>query len=226
MHVQQYYRQRYLTDGAQPRLPATGPLKAHPKNPRYFADAGGQAVYLVGSHTWANFVEIGYEGDKPFDYDAYLDFMVEHQFNFMRFWQWEHSAWATWTPEKPIFGPLPYRRIRPELALDGKPKFDLDQFDQAYFDRMRGRLMMAGDRGIYASIMLFQGFSSNKTWSSHLHNTFRGHYYNVHNNVQAFDGDRMATRRWTSMTPMFAAARRPICINLIRSTTWTTCFTK
>src|SRR5262245_33705052 len=82
---------------------ATGPLRVHPKNPRYFADGAGNALYLVGSHTWANFQDIGFEGDRPFDYDAYLDFMAAHHFNFMRFWAWEHAAWATWTPEKVIF---------------------------------------------------------------------------------------------------------------------------
>ena len=47
--------------------PATGPLTVHPTNGRYLADGDGRAVYLVGSHTWANFQDIGFEGDKPFD---------------------------------------------------------------------------------------------------------------------------------------------------------------
>src|SRR5579862_5461759 len=94
---------------------ASGPLRVHPENTRYFANAEGRAVYLVGSHTWANFQDIGFEGDKPFDYDAYMDFMVEHRFNFMRFWTWEHAAWAAWSPEKVIFSPTPYARTGPGL---------------------------------------------------------------------------------------------------------------
>src|SRR5687768_5578681 len=66
--------------------PATGPLKQHPQNPRYFADASGKPVYLVGSHTWSNFQDYRMEGDKDFDYDHYIAFMVDHHFNFMRFW--------------------------------------------------------------------------------------------------------------------------------------------
>jgi len=31
--------------------PTTGPLRTHPENRRYFADATGRAVYLTGSHT-------------------------------------------------------------------------------------------------------------------------------------------------------------------------------
>jgi hypothetical protein len=35
-----------------------GPLRVHPANPRYFTDDTGRAIYLTGSHTWANFQEI------------------------------------------------------------------------------------------------------------------------------------------------------------------------
>ena len=48
-------------------------------------------------------------------------------------------------------------------AKDGKPKFDLDSFDQAYFDRLRERVIAAGSEGIYVSVMLFEGFSLHLT---------------------------------------------------------------
>jgi hypothetical protein len=34
--------------------PARGPLRAHPRNPRYFTDGSGKPVYLTGSHHWDN----------------------------------------------------------------------------------------------------------------------------------------------------------------------------
>ncbi|MBN2131699.1 MAG: hypothetical protein JW741_19525 [Sedimentisphaerales bacterium] len=36
---------------------ASGPLRVHHQNRRYFADASGKALFLTGSHTWANFQE-------------------------------------------------------------------------------------------------------------------------------------------------------------------------
>ncbi len=39
--------------------PTRGPLRVHDKNPRYFADARGRAVYLAGAHTWPNCVDQG-----------------------------------------------------------------------------------------------------------------------------------------------------------------------
>ena len=38
--------------------------------------------------------------------------------------------------------PLPYPRRAGRTALDGKPQFDLNQFNQAYFDRMRERILL------------------------------------------------------------------------------------
>ena len=44
---------------AQMHQPATGPLKVHPRNPRYFADGSGRAIFLTGAHTWANLQDSG-----------------------------------------------------------------------------------------------------------------------------------------------------------------------
>lgn len=45
----------------------------------------------------------------------------------------------------------------PGTAIDGRPKFDLQTFDQAYFDRLRQRVITAGESGMWVSVMLFQG---------------------------------------------------------------------
>ena len=48
------------------------------------------------------------------------------------------SRTAPTTIRSPLyFTPLAWPRPGPALASDGKPQFDLDQFDQAYFDRLR-----------------------------------------------------------------------------------------
>jgi len=57
------------------RRPARSPLRADPKNPRYFTDGSGKAVYLTGAHTWANLQDQGRTDPPPqFDFDRYLDF--------------------------------------------------------------------------------------------------------------------------------------------------------
>ena len=51
------------------------PLRLHSANPRYFTADGEHAVYLAGSHTWANLQDIGLPGGPAFPFDEYLDFM-------------------------------------------------------------------------------------------------------------------------------------------------------
>ena len=53
-----------------------GPLRVLKDNPRYFTDDSGRAVYLTGSHTWSNLVDIGPKDPPPqFDFTACLDWM-------------------------------------------------------------------------------------------------------------------------------------------------------
>lgn len=171
------------------------PLTVHPNNLRYFTDGSGKAIYLTGSHTWANLQDIGMTDPAPiFNWTAYLDFMRNYNHNFMRMWAWEQAAWAPWTKEEYFIHPLPYMRTGPETALDGKPKFDLNRFNQGYFDRLRSRVIDALNRGIYVSIMLFEGWSNMKMdlggRKKHLPgNPWRGHPFNKANNINGIDGD-------------------------------------
>ncbi len=181
--------------------PARGPLRVHPDNPRYFTDgtrtaAGSlKAVYLTGSHTWANLQDQGATYPPPrFDYGRYLDFLDKYHHNFIRLWSWEQARWAPWSdgkgnnPSDWFIQPVAYARTGPGLALDGGPKFDLTQFDTNYFGRLRQRVQQAGERGIYVSIMLFQGWSSAKGWLGG--KPWPGHPYNPTNNVQQFNGNQ------------------------------------
>ena len=162
-------------------------------NPRYFADGTGKVVYLTGSHTWANFQDNG-SGNPPaaFDYAQYLDFLTANNHNFFRLWTWEQSRWTLETADDNYwFNPQgPYVRSAGQgNALDGQPKWDLSQFDQAYFDRMRQRIVAAGQRGMYVSIMLFDGWSVVSDQYPALNNPWKGHPYNAANNINGVNGD-------------------------------------
>ncbi|HET9986336.1 MAG TPA: DUF6298 domain-containing protein [Longimicrobiales bacterium] len=182
-----------LPPGRAARTPASGPLRRHPTNPRYFADATGRAVLLTGAHTWADFADNGIGTQPPaFDYGAYLDFLVANNHDFIRLWAWENSRWGPWvtTADYRYFPGPPYRRTGPGLALDGMPRFDLDSLDDAYFERLRSRVARAGERGIYVSIMLFNGWSIDNAHSRlYRGNPWQGHPFNRANNVNGVDGD-------------------------------------
>src|SRR5512145_3289713 len=130
---------------AQPRPPA-GPLRPSQSNPRYFTDGSGRAVYFTGTHNWNNFVDTGHRsriGEPPpvFDYNRFLDLLEAHHHNFFRLWRWESPKWTDDEPAGVAYNALhPWPRTGPDMAPDGKPKFDLTRFNPEYFDRMRARI--------------------------------------------------------------------------------------
>ena len=178
--------------GAATSSPALGPLIVSQINPRYFTVAqghagAGRAVYLTGSHIWNNF----HDGMGPgaacaatperFDYSAYLAFLNERGHNFIRLWRWEQfKSQAAGGSYHLCMAPQPWPRTGPGTAKDGQPKFDLSKFDQAFFDRLRERVIAAGNAGIYVAVMLFDG------WALHLSpppDHVEGHPFFAANNV-------------------------------------------
>ena len=169
----------------------SGPLYVHPDNPRYFTDGSGRAILLAGSHFWLN-LQDGVRPDPPqaFDYLGWLDFLDSYNHNFFRLWVWEQARWAVESSDEYYFTPHPYLRTGPGIGLDGKPKFDLTQLDQTYFDRLRLRVIEAGQRGMYVSIMLFNGWSIEYPKGGYAgSNPWNGHPYNVSNNINGINGD-------------------------------------
>jgi len=168
-----------------------GPLRVHPDNPRYFADAAGRAVCLAGFHTWNNLQDMGTsDPPTPFDYAAYLTVLEECNCNFMRMWRWESPKYrypSDMYPSNKVYhysAPQPWQRTGPGEAADGKPRFDLTRLDETYFARLRERVEQAAERGIYVSVMLFEGHCvqfAEEVWEFH---PFAGA-----NNVNGIEGD-------------------------------------
>lgn len=164
-----------------------GPLRHSEKNPNYFTDNSGEAILLTGSHTWENFQDMYSEENLPkLDWKAYLDMMETKHHNYIRLWVWEHSSGTAWSVMPVTIEPLPYLRSGIGKANDGKSKFDLNKWNEDYFKRLRERVIDAGKRGIYVSIMLFQGWSVNKLGIKGT-DPFDSHPYNKKNNVNGVD---------------------------------------
>jgi hypothetical protein len=175
----------------QERSVARGPLVVSRANPRYFAVASdgeaGRAVYLTGSHIWNNLQDGMGPGpacsdvSERFDFDAYLDFLQDRGHTFVRLWRWEQIvSQAAGGQFHLCMAPQPWARTGPGSAKDGGPRFDLTRFDPEFFARLRSRVIAAGDRGIYAGVMLFDG------WAIHLSpapDHVEGHPFHANNNI-------------------------------------------
>jgi hypothetical protein len=166
-----------------------GPLKVHPENPRYFSDGTGRAVYLTGSHTWENLQDIYAPREKKMSYEEYLEMMQKNGHNFMRMWMFEQPKMASWTADTIFIDPLPFARTGPGVANDGKPKFDLNKYEPEYFKRLRARVIEAGKKNIYVSVMLFQGWCLDRTKFG-TGDPFPFLPYNAANNINGIDAPR------------------------------------
>ena len=153
------------------------PLRIHPQHPNLFQDPEGRPVVLAGSHHWDNLID---NAERPgtFDFERYLDRLTGWGHNFIRLWT--HEAWTH------DLHPRIYERPGPRRALDGRPRFDLTRFNPEYFERLRNRVVRAGERGFYVSVMLFNGWSIHNKGEG---NPWDRHPFNRENNVNGIDGD-------------------------------------
>src|SRR5919197_4345486 len=178
------------TERSPTPLHGSGPLEVSKRNPRYFTHRGdptGRAIYLTGSHIWNNLHDgMGPGASAPpqperFDFDEYLRFLNERGLNFIRLWRWEQvRSQAAGGSYHLNMSPQPWVRTGPGTANDGKPKFDLERFDDSFFTRLRERATKAAEAGIYVGVMFFEG------WALHLSpvpNNIEGHPFHASNNV-------------------------------------------
>ncbi|HYN20936.1 MAG TPA: DUF4038 domain-containing protein [Thermoanaerobaculia bacterium] len=148
------------------------PLHVHPDNPRYFRNhrgGRGETVYLTGSHHWDVLLD---NSERPgsFDFESYLDRLSAWGHNFFRLWT--HEAWT--------------HEVQPTVYLKTDNHFDLSRFNPRYFDRLRARVVRAGERGFYVAVMFFNGWSIHDNGEG---NPWFRHPFNRSNNVNGIDGD-------------------------------------
>ena len=176
--------------------PAHHPLQVSEINPRYFTKGDGKVIYLAGSHTWNNLVDMTNDDSlQIFDYPAYLDFLTKYHHNFFRLWNWELLNWDTHANRDEnakdyAVSPFPWSRTGPGNATDGKPAFDLTRFNPEYFSRLRQRVQMAGDKDIYVAVMLFEGWGLQFSPDA-----YKNHPFYPENNINDLGLDTAVNKR-------------------------------
>jgi len=105
--------------------------------------------------------------------------LEKYHHNFIRGWIWEDAYYT----------PLPFKRTGPGQAKDGLPKFDLTQYEQAFFNQIRQRAIEAGKRGMYIGIMLFEGWSIEDKKGARKASPWLRHPFHAANNINGIDGD-------------------------------------
>jgi len=154
--------------------------------------AGHQIFCLATDQTYSNAdtkkadgagFTSAYCGDD-LDWDWYKTWLKNSGLNFVRIWMFLSSGDGN--PANPIASPLPYARTGAGKANDGQSKFDLSQWDSAFWSRLDTRIGWLEDNNIYVSVMVADvyGFTGSH-WG--------GNIFNSDNNDSAinadFDGD-------------------------------------
>jgi hypothetical protein len=141
------------------------PLALHPENPHYFLYRGKPTVIITSGEHYGAVLNL------DFDYVTYLKTLEQAGLNGTRTWAGaycEHPA--AFNIRSNTLAPLPGRFICPWARsqqpgyANGGNKFDLNQWDPAYFKRLKDFLTQARKRGIIVELNLFCPFYEEGMW--------------------------------------------------------------
>lgn len=135
------------------------PLRLLPKNPHYF-EYNGRQTLLIGSGE-----HYGAVINQDFDYRTYLATLAADGLNNTRLFTGAYvEKTGDFGIQKNTLAPrenrlrLPWARSeQPGYALGGN-RFDLDRWDEAYFERLRSFMARAQELGIIVEVTLFSSY--------------------------------------------------------------------
>ncbi|MDP4130521.1 MAG: DUF6298 domain-containing protein, partial [Bacteroidota bacterium] len=129
------------------------PVRVHPDNPKCFLFRGKPMVFLTATEHYGSVM------NRPFRFDRYLadaaakGIAYTRLFLLFRELQSATNPYSTCKPESPDYI-SPFLRTGPGKALDGEPRYDLDQWNPEFFSRLQKFLDLASHYGIVVEITL------------------------------------------------------------------------
>ena len=146
------------------------PVMLHPDNPHYFLFTGKtMAIVSSGEHYGAVI-------NPDFDYLKYLNTLQKEGMIYTRIFTGTYfEREGSFGIQKNTLAPAPGRQLIPWKrssepgAICGGNKFDLEQWDEDYFSRLRSFVAEASKRGIIVEISLFTsiyGYWDIQPWNS------------------------------------------------------------
>ncbi|MGI8605080.1 MAG: cellulase family glycosylhydrolase [Verrucomicrobiales bacterium] len=135
------------------------PLSLHPDNPHYFLWKGEPAVLITSAEHYGAVLNL------DFDYSKYLATLAKDGLNLTRaFSGVYYENPGAFNIERNTLAPPPNRYIGPwRRSLGGK--FDLTQWDDRYFHRLKSFVREAGERGVIVEMTLFCPFYKDEQWA-------------------------------------------------------------
>jgi hypothetical protein len=132
------------------------PISLNPKNPHYFLFRGKPLVIVSSGEHYGSVL------NPDFDFIRYLNTLQNDGMNYSRMFTGTYfEKDGSFGIEKNTLAPasgkalVPWKRSKEPGAVCGGNKFDLDQWDNTYFTRLKNFVSEAGKRGIIVEVTLF-----------------------------------------------------------------------
>lgn len=142
------------------------PIKLHPQNPHYFMMDKEPAILITSGEHYGAVLNL------DFDYLPYLDELKSTGMNLTRTFSGAYCEKSgEFDIEKNTLAPFPNKYVCPWARsskpgyINGGNKFDLSQWDESYFKRLKDFVSEAGKRGIVVECVLFCPFYNPSLWT-------------------------------------------------------------
>ncbi len=144
------------------------PISLHPQNPHYFQVNGKPAVLITSAEHYGAVL------NTDFDYKKYLQTMHDEGMNYTRIFTGSYveipgSFGILHNSLAPAVGKFlaPWKRVDEAGLFEGEKKFDLKEWNPAYFERLKDFIKLAGDLGITVEVTLFCATYDDRYWVRH-----------------------------------------------------------
>ena len=139
------------------------PIRIHPDNPKLFEFRGKPLVLLTATEHYGAVI------NRPFRFERYLEdaaakrITLTRLFTLFREQQSPVNPASTCKPESPDFV-APYLRTGPGRGRDQELRYDLDQPNPEYYERLHAFLSLASELGVVVEVVLLSNTYGDRVW--------------------------------------------------------------
>jgi len=154
-----------LSAGTKQSAKNIEPIQLHPDNPHYFLWRGKPTILITSGEHYGAVL------NRAFDYKKYLKTLASYGFNLTRTFSGAYcEPFGAFKIQNNTLAPAkddlicPWTRSNIPGYANGGNKFDLTEWDSAYFERLRDFVAEAGRSGIVVELVLFCPFYKDDMW--------------------------------------------------------------
>lgn len=142
----------------------TQPIRIHPANSKCFEFRGKPLVLITATEHYGSVLNRAFRFERYLADAADKGMTLTRLFILFRELQLAMNPYSTCKPESPDYV-APFRRTGPGRALDGEPKYDLNQWNPEFFERLHRFLSRASEYGIIVEVTLLSNTYSPEVWA-------------------------------------------------------------